>query len=200
MLKKILLQFTELYNTTCEDCRVEDKFFVCIKTKSPRCIHKTKQNNNNKNWNAAFAFKHLWLDLQIRNLLFPLKFHQTTLERHPNDLKYFVTMSLWQPNDLSTMLCRKSFLVQCLLSTCWKLYHFLESVWFFFYDFHTMVYLMSLCNWKATRVPVIIFIALMASPMLTEERDHGNVSNGHITHSRLCVSPISAPTMLDASS
>ena len=61
-------------------------------------------------------------------------------------------MSLWPSNDLSTMLCHHSFLVQCLISTYWKLLIFLESIW-------------SLFNSKtASRVPLIIFIALMVSP------------------------------------
>ena len=41
MLKKILLQFTELYNLTCVYCRVEDKLSIYIKTTSS-CIQKKK--------------------------------------------------------------------------------------------------------------------------------------------------------------
>ena len=41
MLKKMLLQFTDLYNITCVYCRVGDKLSVCLKAK-PSCIRKKK--------------------------------------------------------------------------------------------------------------------------------------------------------------
>ena len=47
-----------------------------------------------------------------------------------------------------------------------------------------MEYLISLFILKAaSRVLVIVFIALM----LNEKHDHGNMPNGHVTQSRLCV-------------
>ena len=100
-------------------------------------------------------FEHVWHDLEFPNLLFPLKYYSTTLRRELNDLKCFTTTSLWPSNDLSTMLCHQSFLVQCLPSAYWKLLVFLESIW-------------SLFNSKtASRVRLIIFIALMVSPTIT---------------------------------
>ena len=72
--------------------------------------------------------KKKWLDLELPNFFFPLKYHLTTLERQLNYLKCFATMSLWPSNDLNTMLCHQSFLVQCLLWTYWKLLAFLESI------------------------------------------------------------------------
>ena len=104
MLKNILFQFTDLYNMTWVHCRVEDKLSVCIKT-TASCIQKTKLKN------FALAFEHIWLDLEFLNLIFPLNYHPTTLKKQLNYLKWFATMSLWQSNDLSTMLCHQSFLV-----------------------------------------------------------------------------------------
>ena len=99
-------------------------------------------------------FEHVWLDLKFSNLLFPLKYHPTNLERQLNYQKCFATMSLWPSNDLSTLVCHLGFLVQCLFSTYWKHPAFLESIW-------------SLFNSKAaSRVPLIIFIALIVSPTI----------------------------------
>ena len=123
MLKNILLQFTDLYNMTCVYCREEDKLSVCIKT-TPSCIQKKKLK-------LCFC---VWTRMtwpRISESSFPLKYHAITLERQLNYVQCFATMSLWQSNDLIIMLCYQSFLVQCLLSTYWKLFPFLESIWFF---------------------------------------------------------------------
>ena len=118
-----------------------------------------------RNWNFAFAFEHLWLDFELLNLLFPLKLHPATLERQLNYLKCFVTMPLWQSNNLVIILCHQSFLLHCLSLTCWKLLPFLESIWFFSYDFKNIEHLITLVNSNAaSREPLIIFIALMVSP------------------------------------
>ena len=109
MLKNILFQFNNLYNVTCVYCRVEDKLSLCI----------------------TFPFEHVRPDLDFLYLLLPLKYHPTTLERQLNYLKWFATISLWQSYDLSAVLCHQSFLAQCLLSTYWKLFWFLESIWVF---------------------------------------------------------------------
>ena len=121
-----------------------------------------------RNWNFAFAFEHLWLDFELLNLLFPLKLHPATLERQLNYLKCFVTMTLWQSNNLVIILCHQSFLLHCLSLTCWKLLPFLESIWFFSYDFKNIEHLITLVNSNAaSREPLIIFIALMVSPSIT---------------------------------
>ena len=121
-----------------------------------------------RNWNFAFAFEHLWLDFELLNLLFPLKLHPATLERQLNYLKCFVTMPLWQSNNLGIILCHQSFLLHCLSLTCWKLLPFLESIWFFSYDFKNIEHLITLVNSNAaSREPLIIFIALMVSPSIT---------------------------------
>ena len=99
-------------------CFVKEKLTVCIKT-TPICIQKQK-------FRLCFFVEQVWLDLEFLNLLFPLEYHPKTLERQLNYLKLFATMSLWQPNDLSTMLCHQSFLVQYLFSTYWKQLAFLE--------------------------------------------------------------------------
>ena len=120
-----------------------------------------------RNWNFAFAFEHLWLDFELLNLLFPLKLHPATLERQLNYLKCFVTMPLWQSNNLGIILCHQSFLLHCLSLTCWKLLPFLESIWFFSYDFKNIEHLITLVNSNAaSREPLIIFIALMVSPSI----------------------------------
>ena len=120
-----------------------------------------------RNWNFAFAFEHLWLDFELLNLLFPLKLHPATLERQLNYLKCFVTMPLWQSNNLVIILCHQSFLLHCLSLTCWKLLPFLESIWFFSYDFKNIEHLITLVNSNAaSREPLIIFIALMVSPSI----------------------------------
>ena len=118
-----------------------------------------------RNWNFGFAFEHLRLELELLNLLFPLKFHSATLERQLNYLKCLVTMLLWQSNNLGIILCHQSFLLHCLSLTCWKLLPFLESILFFSYDFKNTEHLITLVNSNAaSREPLIIFIALMVSP------------------------------------
>ena len=134
-------------------CRVEDKLFVCIKTKTHSFILKKKLN-------FAFTFEHAWFDLVFLNILLPLKFYSITLERQAIYLKCFLTMPLWQSNDLSTMFCHQNFLVQCLLSIFFKPSSLYREYLTFFREFETMECLMSLFNSKvASRVPPIIFIA-----------------------------------------
>ena len=121
-----------------------------------------------RNWNFAFAFEHLWLDFELLNLLFPLKLHPATLERQLNYLKCFVTMPLWQSNNLVIILCHQSFLLHCLSLTCWNLLPFLKIIGFFSYDFKNIEHLITLVNSNAaSREPLIIFIALMVSPSIT---------------------------------
>ena len=118
-----------------------------------------------RNWNFAFAFEHLWLDFELSNILFPLKLHPATLERQPNYLKCFVTMSLWQSNNLDIILRYQSFLLHCLSLTCWSLLPFLESIWFFSYDFKNIEYLITSVNsYPASRCSLIILITLRVSP------------------------------------
>ena len=118
-----------------------------------------------RNWNFAFAFEHLWLDFELLNLLFPLKLHPATLERQLNYLKCFVTMPLWQSTNLGMILCHQSFQLYCLSLTCWKLLPFLDSIWFFSYDFKNIEHLITSANSNAaSREPLITFIALMVSP------------------------------------
>ena len=64
------------------------------------------------------------LTSNFRIYFFPLKFQRTTHKKQLNYLKCFKTMSLRQSNDLSTMLCHQSFLVQCIISAYWELLAF----------------------------------------------------------------------------
>ena len=105
------------------------------------------------------AFEHLWLDLELFNLLFPLKLHPVTLERQLNYLKCFVIMPLWQSNNLIIILCHQSFLLHCLSLTCWKRLPFLENILFFSYDFKNIEQLISLVNSNtASREPLFFLL------------------------------------------
>ena len=85
--------------------------FVCIKT-IPGCIHKKKLK-------LCFCVWTCMTWPRISESTLPLKYHPTTLERQLKYPKCFATMCLWQSNNLSTMHCHQSFLVQCFLSTYW---------------------------------------------------------------------------------
>ena len=144
MLKNKLLQFNDFYNMTCVYWREEDKLSVCNKT-TPSCIPKKK---------LKFCFC-IWT-----RMTWPL----TSKSTFPSKISLH---NSWKTAQLCKMLCNnvtltiqrfeynalyQSFLVQCLLSTYWKLLVFLESIWSFF-------------NSKAlSRVPLIIFVAIMVSP------------------------------------
>ena len=68
--------------------------------------------------------------------------------------------ALWQSNNLGIILCHQSFLQHCLSSTCWKLFPFLESIWFL-----NIEHLITLVNWNAaSRDLLITFFALMVLP------------------------------------
>ena len=138
--------------------KVENELSVWLKTKTPVVFRK-------RNWNFAFAFEHLWLDLKLLNLLFPLKFYPATLESQLSYLKCFVTMHLWQSNNLTIILCHQGFLLHCLSLTCWKLLPFLDIIWFFSYDFRNIEHLITLVHSNvASREALTFFIDLMVSP------------------------------------
>ena len=122
----------------------------------------------------------IWLDFELLNLLFLLKLHPVTLERQFSYLKCFVAMPLWQSNNLIIILCHQSFLLHCLALTCRKLLPFLESILLFSYDFKNIEHLITLVNSNAaSKEPLIIFCYFNGITVnLTEERDHGNISNG----------------------
>ena len=120
-----------------------------------------------RNQNFEFAFEHLWLDFELLNLLFFLKLSPKTLERQLNYLKCFTTIPPWQSSNLGMILCHHSFLLHCLSLTCWKIFPFLESIWFFLHDFKNTKYLITLVNSDvASREPVILFITVMVSPSI----------------------------------
>ena len=153
-----------------------------------------------RHWNFAFAFEHLWLDLELLNPHFPLKLYPATLERQLNDLKCFVTVPVWQSNNLGIILCHQSFLLHCLSLTCWKLLPFLESIWFFSYDFKNIEHLITLVNSNAaSREPLIIFIALMVSPSTNWRAWPWQCHMDSISFMH-AATPVLAASMLDASS
>ena len=143
MLKNILLPFTDNYSMRRVCCREEDKLSVGNKA-TLSCIWKKKLKLCFWVWTRM-----AWP--RISEPAFPSKIAYNKSWKTAQNLKYFVTMSLWQFNDLSPMLCHQIFLVQCLLLTYWKLPAFLESIW-------------SVFSSKApSRVSLVIFIALMVS-------------------------------------
>ena len=124
MMKNIILQFTELYNMTCTCVCIVNWWRNCLyasKLKAPVVFQK-------RDWDFAFAFEHLWLELKLLNLPFPFKLHPATLEKQLNYWKCFVTMPFFLSNYLSTILCRQSFLLHCFSLTCWKLLPFFGSI------------------------------------------------------------------------
>ena len=115
--------------------------WVCIVKQRMSCLYvwklKLQVLFQKRNWNFAFAFEHLWHDFELLNLLFKIASHnwwETTL-------KCFVTMPLWQFNNLGIILCHQSFLLHCLSLTCWKHIFFLESIYFFSYGFENLEHL-----------------------------------------------------------
>ena len=137
----------------CVYCRVEDKLSACLKTKTASCIAKKKLKI------CICVWAPMTWPRSSEYALFS-EVPSTIFERHPNYLKCFVTIPLWQPNGSGIRFCRQDFLVQCLPSTYSKLLPFLESIWFFFNDFKIMEYIrfIRLFNSNATsRLPFINF-------------------------------------------
>ena len=126
-------------------CKEEDKLPVCIKT-TPSCIQKKKLKLCNCVWTRM-----TWPRIYESFFTSKISSYNSSKTAQSSNIKYFATISRRPSIDLSTMLCHQSFLVQCLLSSYWKLLGFLESIW-------------SVLNSKAaSRLPLIIFIALMVS-------------------------------------
>ena len=112
-----------------------------------------------------------------------------------------MTISLWQSNNLVIILCHQSFLLHCLSLTCWKLLPFLESIWFFSYDFKNIEHLITLVNSNAaSREPLIIFIALMVSPSTNWRAWTMAICQMDSISFMQAATPVLAPTMLDAPS
>ena len=127
------------------------------------CLHASKLKLpvvfQKRNWNFAFAFEHLWLDLELLNLLFPLKCHPITFERELNYLKCLMKMPLWQFNNSDIILCHQSFQLHCLSLTCWRLLPFWRVLDFFSYGFKNIKNLITLANSNAaSRQPLIILL------------------------------------------
>ena len=101
---------------------------VCLNTKTLSCIPKKKLKLCICVWTSM-----TWLRALESALFFKLL--PATLETQLNYLNCFVTVPLWQSNNLGMILCHQSFQLHCLSLTCWKLLLFLESICFFSYDF-----------------------------------------------------------------
>ena len=118
---------------------------------------------------------------KISESTFPYKISPHNSWKTAQLLKWFATMSLWQSNDLSIMLCQQSFLVLCLLSIYWRLLHFLESIWFSFLRILNNRVFDKFIEFKRLRQGCLSFFLLLIwfHRQLTKERDPGNMSNGH---------------------
>ena len=110
-------------------------------------------------------------------------------------------MSLWHSNNLGIILCYKNSQLHCLCLTCWSLLPFLESIWFFSYDFKNIEHLITLVNSNAaSREPLIIFIALMVSPSTNWRAWTMAICQMDSISFMQAATPVLAPTMLDAPS
>ena len=139
-------------------CREEYKLFVCIKT-PPSCVQK-------KILKLCFC---VWTRMSWPR---SSEYHPRTLERQLNYLKCFTTMSPWQPNDMSAMLCHHSFLgAVSSLILLEAILPFLEYL-IFFYDFSysRAALLRRVCHlynskmvisWRRTSVFIIVFFCWM---------------------------------------
>ena len=85
--------------------KVEDELSVCLKTKTRSFIPKKKL----KRWN----FYMTWL----RALEYSLPFKIASRNSWETTLKCFVTMPLWQSNNLGVILCHQNFLVTFLVTS-----------------------------------------------------------------------------------
>ena len=161
MMKNIFLQFTELYNVTCKCvCIVKWRIscLLCLKTKTSSCIPKKKLKLCICVWTSM-----TWL--QALESTLPLKIASRNSGETAQLSKMFCDNALWQSNNLGIILCHQSFLLHCLCLTCWKLLPFLQSIWFYSYDFKNTEQLTTLFNsFAASRETLIIFIVLMVSP------------------------------------
>ena len=156
--EKHTFAITDLYHMTCVYCREEDKLSACIETTSS-CIHKKKlkicfcvwtrmtwPRISKSTFPSKISFHNSWKTTQLSIMLsnnVPLTVQAIWAQCSVTRISWCSFFS--QPTG--------SFLpVQFLLATYWKLPAVLESIW-------------SLFNSKATsRVPIIIFIALMVLP------------------------------------
>ena len=122
----------------CVYCKVEDKLFVCLKTKTLSCINKKQITTLLLCLNTYGLTSSFWTYYSLQN-----------------SIQQLLKDRLWQPNDWSVKFCHQMFLMQCLSSTCWKL---------FFYGFKTIEYLLNVFSSNAaSKVSFIIFIKLMLS-------------------------------------
>ena len=101
-------------------CRVEDKLSAFIKT-TPSCIQKKKLKLH---FSIRTHTTWPWFSVSTS----PSKVSSRNSWKTAQLSKMICNNSLWQSNDLSAVLCHQSFLVQCVLSTYWKLFWFLESI------------------------------------------------------------------------
>ena len=144
MLKNILLQLTDLYNMTCVYCREENKLSVCIKT-TPSCIQEKKLKLCFCVWTRM-----IWPRISESFFLSKISSHnswktaqlsQMLCNNVPLTVQRF-EHNVMSPEFLGAVSSLNLLEVSCL---------FRECIW-------------SVFNSKdVSRVPLIIFIALMVS-------------------------------------
>ena len=136
----------------------KDELPICLKTKTLSCIPK----NNLKLCICVWASM-AWLRALEIILLFKFASHNSWETAQLS--KMLCLNAPLTLHNLGMILCHQSCLLHCLSLTCWKLIPFLESIWFFSYDFKSREHLITLVDPNAaSREPLIIFIALMVSP------------------------------------
>ena len=100
-------------------------------------------------------------------------------------------MPLWQSSNLIIILCHQSFLLHCLSLNCWKLLPFLESILFFSYDFKNIEYLITLVKCLVRRASNYFYCFNGITVNLNEQRNRGNMSDGHNLIYARCYSSLS---------
>ena len=118
--------------------KAKDELPVCLKNKTLSCITKTK---------LRLCCIYIWTSMTWHRalettLLFKIAFRNSWETAQLS--KMLCDNLLWQFNNLGMILCLQSFLLHCLFLTCWKILPFLDSIWFFSYDFKNTEHLITL--------------------------------------------------------
>ena len=135
-----------------------DELSVCLKTKIPSCISKNKLKICICIWTPM-----TWP--QAIESTLPCKIASHNCWETAQLSKMFYDDAPLTVQQFGHNMCHQRFLLHGLSLTCWKIRPFLESIWFFSYDFKNIEHLITLVNSNAaSRKPLIIFISLMVSP------------------------------------
>ena len=135
-----------------------DELSVCLKTKIPSCISKNKLKICICIWTPM-----TWP--QAIESTLPCKIASRNCWETAQLSKMFCDDAPLTVQQFGHNMCHQRFLLHGLSLTCWKILPFLESIWFFSYDFQNIEHLITLVNSNAaSRKSLIIIISLMVSP------------------------------------